>query len=181
VNQHARNIAGNAAFAAAIMLVFGWLMGGLVTSRTEAMYVLAVEAFNWMLRIGGIAMLLVAALCYAGKTAGLVLDFVVSGFCGAIMLACGGYWLVLDIRAGGGSGLQDVFVVLFGFLFVRAAMQSWGRLGGEGSAAPPEEGKPHPASIHPESLPREGEAAPPEGFLAALSREKDRPPGTSDG
>lgn len=187
MNQHARNIAGNAAVAALLMIAYGWGIG-LSGASKSAFYNLTVDGLNWTLRIGGPALLLVAGICFAGLRIGLLLDFLVEGLCGGIMIACGAFWLARWLGSIGqvGFDLQDPIVLIFGFMFARAALHSWARFGATAAApaaaAPDLEKFPppiHPAELHPASLPREGEPPPPEGYLAALSKENEEPPRAS--
>jgi hypothetical protein len=185
MNPHARQIAPNSALVAVLMLAFGWVYG-LSGASESALYNLTVEAFNWMLRVGGLAMAVVAGLCFMGRRAGLLLDFIVSGACAAVMLVCGVYWLgrwAADTK-NVPFDLQDVLILVFGAVFARAALQSWSLYGAARPSTPegPDVGEaaaPHPASVHPSGLPNAGEADPPGGYLSALSKEKGEPPGAS--
>lgn len=184
MNQHAKQTAATTALAALLMLLYGWYQGGPQGVSNSALYNSSVEVFRWMLRVGGVAMLLTSAVCFVGRRVGLLLDFLVTGLCGAIMLGVG----AIGLFAGGAAGMPDILVLIFGFVFLRAAWVSWS-LYGEGpsgggafpviAADPPQPERVHPASVHPDSLPREGDPPPPDGFLAALSKEKQEPPSAS--
>lgn len=178
MHQNARQSAYQSAFAAALMLFYGWYIGWTGISSDDT-YNLAVEVFKWNLKLGGAAMLVVAIVCFLGQRIGLLLDCLVSGACGIIMAACALIWLT----RGRGFDIQDAIVLAFGFVFVRAAWVSWTLFAGPQTsttvAAPPAPEPIHPASIHPESLPMEHEPPPPDGFLAAMAKEKDEPPTAS--
>jgi hypothetical protein len=177
--MHSRPTAFNTAFAAVLMLLYGWLAGLEGVSNNE-IYNAAVDAFKWTLRLGGIAMLLAAIVCFAGLRIGLLLDALASAGSGAVMLVCVGIWF----SQGSGFDLQDVVILLFSLLLIREAWISF-RLFSDTAAATEattihaEPIVPHPASVHPPSLPSEGEPPPPEGYLSALAKEKDEPPTAS--
>lgn len=194
----ARQNAIQAGIAAMLMLFIGWFFASKGISSNR-FYNATVDVFYWSLRVGGILMALVAALCAANLRAGLFFDAIVSGVCGVIMALIAIYWL---IDAGGGD-LQSLIYVIFGGGFVSAsisAMRSYRAAGmnggryaedaavarepsGHGPAyrdhrAPVVEAV-HPASVRSEALPKDGEPPPPEGYLAALAKEKDEPPTAS--
>lgn len=187
--ESARRNAVFTLLAGLVLLLFGFWQQPVYGGDDETFYNGTVDAFFWMLRIGGFAFVVVAAVSFAGLRTGLMLDAVASAVCGIVMLLCGLYWTVkTEIN------LQDVLFIFFGVLFIRAARISWKAFGESGGPAetgvPAEVGAgsgqaatsaepPHPASVHPESLPREGEAPPPEGYLAALSNEEGKPPDAS--
>jgi hypothetical protein len=194
MNRKAKDNALWIGIVAVLMLYFGWGVG-LVGISDNAFYNTTVDIFYWMLKIGGICLLAAAILCFAGLRIGLLLDAVVSAVCGLIMVSCSAYWLIDE-----GVNLQYVLYVLFGVMFLNAARRSWSSYtatgpgqpdepsGGQGwlgvkpleppkAPAPPE--PPHPASIHPQSLPKDGEPPPPDGYLAALADEEDEPPTAS--
>jgi hypothetical protein len=204
MNQHARQNAFPVGIAAIVMLVYGFVFGGFSAAPDLGpFYETTIRVFNWMLRIGGVALVVVALLSMAGWTAALLCDFLISGVCGSIMAACGVYWTVQER----GFDIQNLLILVFGALFVRSALASWSLFatreaaaavdsGGHESPtrggwfsrnsttaqAPREPAPPepiHPASIHPSSLPGEGEAPPEEGYLAALSKEDEEPPTAS--
>lgn len=196
MNRHARDNALWAGIAAALMLYYGWGTGGwAIPSDATAFYETTIRIFDWMLRIGGILLAVVAVLCFAGIRLALLMDAFVSGLCGLIMVACPAYWILND-----GLGIQYLMYVVFGVMFLNAARGCWTAFHASGPAtagtpsrrtgwfgvqplpapqAPPPPDPVHPASIHPESLPKDGEPPPPEGYLAALSKEKDEPPTAS--
>jgi hypothetical protein len=183
MNTHARQTAATTSLAALLMLLYGWYGGGPHGVSSSELYNAAVDAFRWTLRIGGVAMLLTSAVCFLGRSVGLLLDFLVTGLCGAVMTGVG----AVGLLAGGAPGLQDMLVLVFGLVFLRAAWSSWVFYNeaapvaapGAGAGRPAAVEPGHPASVHPSSLPNEGQPAPPQGYLAALADEKDEPPTAS--
>ncbi len=193
MNPQAKDNAIWAGVAALLMLYFGW-GSGLVGISDDAFYNATVAVFVWMLRIGGICMLVVTGVCLLGLRVGLLLDAGVSGLCGLVLVLCGGYWTLHD-----GFGLQDVLYIVFGFMFLGTARSHWVAFTQSGSDAPREGPSrrglfgikplappepptkpepPHPASIRPKSLPESGEP-PPDGYLAAMAHEDEEPPTAS--
>jgi len=182
-----------AGFAALLVLFFGWFQTAVGTSTP--FYNFTVDAFYWILKIGGFFLLAVAGLCLAGRREGLLLDVFVSGIIGAALVLCGAYWAF----AGGSVSVYYLIYMVFGAMFLGAAKTCWVSYGAghvhdhavSQPPAPPVAGpnrrpkpvavaKPvepavHPASIRPSSMPADG-SAPPGGYLAALAREKDEPP-----
>lgn len=179
----ARQNAVQSAVTGLIMLLYGAYLTatGWTGLVVDDLYNLAVEVFKWTLKIGGGAMLVAAVLCFTGRRIGLLLDCLLSGTCGLIMVACAAIWLT----RGKGIDLQDAVILIFGAIFIRAAWVSWSIFAeasapSEAAATEPPAPEPiHPASIHPDVLPGEGEAPPPEGFLAAMSKDKNEPPTAS--
>jgi hypothetical protein len=199
MNRDAKDNAMWAGIAALLMLVYGWGFAAKGISDNE-FYNVTVAIFYWMLRIGGIAMVVVTVVCALGRPFGLLLDTFVSGICGLIMVACPAYWLLAE-----GLFINYLMYLVFGVLFLGAARGCWQayRLAGRpvGSAPPPappaapprkwlgietleppkpppKAEPPHPASIRPMSL-GEGDQPPPEGYLAALAKEDEQPPTAS--
>ncbi len=195
MNEQAKGNAPWTALAALLMLYYGWAVGTIGISDSD-FYNTVVDVFNWMLRVGGVCLLLVAMICFAGLRIGLLLDALVSGICGLVIIFCAVVYIKFD-----GLDLYYLLYVLFGGLFVNAARnagasflrtapgatgqgstgkQGW--FGAKSSDAPttaqPAE-PPHPASIRPDSLPKDGEPPPPDGYLAALSKEDEEPPTAS--
>lgn len=180
MNAHARQNAFWAGLAALMMLYFGWVKTGEGISG-NAFYDTSVDVFYWMLKIGGILMLIVSAMCGTGVRAGLLLDVVVSGICGSVMVFCGVYWGVNN-----GIDMYYLLYAVFGVMFLGSAKSCW--VSYHASRPPPPDVGPvvapppepvHPASIHPASLPDDTQAPPPEGYLAALAKEDDDPPRAS--
>jgi|GEM_PF-1358780 len=200
MDQRAKQNAFSVGIAAMVMLIYGFAFGGFgVAPDLGPFYETTIHVFNGMLKIGGVALAIVAVLSLAGLRVALLCDFLISGMCGIIMAACGVYWTVQERS----FDIQNLMILVFGVMFVRSALVSWS-LFGTGEAAAGEGGTPtgggwfgrksaptqepqepvapepiHPASVHPSSLPGEGEAPPEEGYLAALSKEDEEPPTAS--
>lgn len=186
MSQQARRNAGYAAIAGLVLLAYGLVTTPVFhvdeVSGTEEGYELfnaSLHVFYAMLRFGGGALILTAGLCFAGIRFGILVSGVITGLCGLIMLACGGYWVSID-----GWVLSDILYLLFGFIFVRDAYLTLSlfRMGEPvpaQAATPVYDEPPHPAGVHPESLPRDGEPPPADGYLAALSKEDEEPPTAS--
>ena len=182
MDERARATGVHAGIAALLLPAYGWGMGGFGDlSSAGAAYAAAIAVFNAMLKFGGIAMAITAAICLAGKRVGLVVDAVVAGLCGIIMVGCSLIWLA----TGGGIDFQDIMILIFGGLFISGARRSWADYQSAGGAraavvaravTPKDPEAPHPASIRPASLAGAEDTEPPEGYLAALSKEKDEPP-----
>jgi hypothetical protein len=115
----AKKNAGYTAVGAVFLLAYGWLYSTVGVSDNQ-FYNATVSAFNWMLRGGGLLMLIISGMCYAGLRLALLLDFIVSGLCGLLMMVCAAYWMSQD-----GINLRDGLILLFGLLFARAALSSW--------------------------------------------------------
>ena len=189
MNQHARDNAIWAGIAALLMLGYGWGMGGYSTASTyPPAYNFFIVLFNWTLKFGGVLLFVVAVVCVLGQRIGLLMDVFVSGMVGAIMVASAACWLGYGIT-GVGFDMMDLLTLIFGFMFLSAARGCWvsyQATGGPRRPAPlvpsiaPRAPEPiHPASLHPDSLPKDGEPPPPDGYLAALAKEKDEPPTAS--
>lgn len=205
MNQDAKDNAAWTGFAALLMLAYGYLATGWsYPAGATAFYLFTLSLFDWMLKIGGICLLATAVVCMFGLRLGLLLDTIVSGVCGLIMILCAGTWTL-----SGGFGLFAALCLIFGGIYINAARgalasylasASQGALpatapAGEpapaprrwfGSPTPPPPAKPpppkaeapHPATVRPKSLSADG-APPPEGYLAALAKEDEEPPNAS--
>ncbi len=186
MNEHAKRNAMYTLVAGLVLLAYAKFSGFEGVSE-DRFFNFTVDFFNGMLWVGGAGFVLAAGLSWAGKTSGLILDAFLSGACGLIMLLCGGYWLV-DAWKDQGFIFQYALYVLFGLFFCKAGCTSFGLFkrsraelmtaGQAGGATDvPKEPEPiHPASVHPDSLPKDGQPPPEDGYLAALSKEKDEPP-----
>lgn len=184
MNHPARQNALWAGIGAMLMLYYGWRVGFQGTTSSD-FYNATVEFFDWMLKIGGACLAVVAVLCFAGRRVGLLLDVFVSGICGTVMVLCALYWLGYGLMHGSGVDLQDLLFLIFGGMFVSAARGCWtayraSAAAGRRQTIPTTVPSPpiHPASVRPVSLP-EGDEPPPDGYLAALANEKDEPPRAS--
>lgn len=115
-----RRNAGQALFPAILVLVVGWgFMQPASHPETTAATVVAVMA--WTLRIGGILLLIAAALCWTGALVGFLLDAMVST-CVAVGLIAATLVSVQSLLRG------DLFVIVFAVfaaLYVRAAIALW--------------------------------------------------------
>jgi hypothetical protein len=122
------SVAGSALFAAALMLLFGlWLWDSITTSADAApTYRVAVAAFQWVLLLGGIAMLISAALCWIGWRNALALDTVLTGLVGLALLIDGLVQAGYELGLGYGFDINSGLMVIFGGLFIASARRSWG-------------------------------------------------------
>jgi len=202
MNRHAKENAFPAGIAALVMMLYGFAFGGIgVSPALGPFYETTIQVFNGLLKFGGLALGAVAVMSVAGLRAALLCDFLVSGLCGCLMAACAVYWTVQEKSLS----VMNVLILVFGVMFIRAAFVSWSLYwpageqdGGEsvdkaagggwfGRKKPtpdsqvdaPKADPIHPASIHPSSLPEEGQPPPDEGYLAALSKEDEDPPSAS--
>lgn len=185
MDERARATGIHAAIGALLMLGYGWGMGGFsALGSASNLYTAAVALFNGMLKFGGIAMAISAAICLTGRGAGLLTDALVSGLCGLVMVGCAIIW----IASGGGFDMQDLLILIFGGFFVSGARRSLTEYRSRRSVNVPPmrrtrmvepQPPPHPASIRPASLSGTDAEPPPDGYLAALSKEKDEPPTAS--
>lgn len=185
MNDRIRHTAAQALFAGLLMCLYGWFMTAKGVSSSAA-YNGIVDVFYWMLRIGGILMLIGGALCYGGMRIGVLVDAITAGVCGAIMLLYG----VAGPLTGVKMGINNVLALIFGVLFLSAARgSSMLYLASVGSTAKrpivrPVNASPvvepiHPASVRPPGLPGAGDPPPADGYLAALAREDEEPPTAS--
>jgi len=188
-NPHARHNALYSAIAALFMILYGWGAGGIGHGPEDQTFLnTTIDIFNWTLKIGGLLLAVVAMVSFAGMTVGLLLDFIVAGACGVVMVVCSGYWLLrwLQHRDQYAFDFTDGLIFIFGLMFLRAALGSWSLFTRSEPdttrperTAPTEPEPPHPASIRPRSLPGEDEPPPPEGYLSALAKDEDEPPAAS--
>jgi len=140
MSEHAKRNAAYTVFAGLILLAYGWLHSFQGISD-DAFYVTTIHVFNWMLRIGGAALVLVAIVCYLGCHAGLLMDAMISALCGVVMGFCGIYWIVYD-----GFNLQCALYVLFGLIFAKAAWASFRSFRSGPSTGEPESPPAHAAA-----------------------------------
>lgn len=196
MNEHAKQNAFFAGIAGLMMLGYAFGMGMSPRFDHGPVYAFSFNLFDWMLKIGGAALLIVAALCFSGRSIGMFLDAIVSKLCGIIMVGCAVCWTVYE----GGLDLTNLLIGIFGVMFIKSAITNWrlyfSRAGtGEpirreserrwfsGAVLEPPKAQPppgprpiHPASLQSEVLPKDDEPPPPEGYLAALAKEKEDPP-----
>lgn len=121
------SVAGSALFAAALMLLFGlWLWGLSASADAAPAYQVAVSAFPWVLLLGGIAMLISAALCWTGWRGALAVDAVFSGLVGSALLIDGLVQIGYELTPEYGFDINSGLMVIFGVMFVFSAKRSWG-------------------------------------------------------
>jgi hypothetical protein len=113
-----RQVAFSALVAGVLMVLVGFPMGLQGTSRSEV-YNTSVTAFVWLMRGGGISMLLVAVLAFVGWERVLALDAVLATVIGAGMAIVALLWLANSDLVSG------VLILVFGGMFVRSGIQSW--------------------------------------------------------
>lgn len=182
MNRYAKLNAPMVTLAGAVMLFWAWYTRGgwSYPASASAFFVFTLHAFDWMLLVGGAAMVTVGIVCFSGARIGLLLESIVSGICGVVMLVCAGTWL-----SNGSLGPNTILIGFFGFTYVSGARSAWAMYRGSAAtpgppgvrvsapvvpAAPP---PPHPASQASSALPKDGEPPPEEGYLAALAKEED--------
>ena len=177
-HPYVKGHAASAGLPGAVMLVY-WGLSSPIYYEGQTLSNFANTLFFGMLFVGGIALLLIAALCVSGRLVAILADAIVSFACGAVMIGCAAIWCLKGI------GIQDILFLIFGLMFCRnglSCFDMYRRLiitapeAKTASAipskpvAPP---VPHPASQASSALPKDGEPPPPEGYLAALGKEKD--------
>ena len=117
IRSAVRQNAVSAAIAAACMLYFGFRAFAEPTGAS------LFERSNWILfhtlRIGGIAMALVAIGSWLGYRPVLMVDAVVSTVVGLLFIVSGGGMLI-----DGGAAIQNALVILFGLMFVSAGVRT---------------------------------------------------------
>jgi hypothetical protein len=183
---------------AIVVLVLGWVY--LVPPEDPDLlsdYVLV--ALVWTLRIGGIALLGVAAICWTGAPIGPLLDAILSSWFAIVLAATTACFIAHDA-----SDLRAYVFAIFAAVYARAALTLWreypvlSRVAAtqpEDPVAPSEESSPPEFPHHrpePAGEPREGRShtptstgsgvqppeheAPPDGFLADFADDKKGPP-----
>jgi len=116
--DRARGNAFPAAIAALCLLYFGFF-GGYVQPTVTDLFSLGNLIFFYCLRIGGVAMALIAAVSAAGAPVVLVCDAVVSVAIGALFVTSAGMMLI-----DGGGGLNPFLMIVFGALFISAGVRN---------------------------------------------------------
>lgn len=111
-----RRNAGPAGLAAALLLFFGFYY--LARPSGSDLFSIAALVFYYTLRIGGIAMAIVALWSLSGHTAALFVDAIVSVAIGVMLLLTG-----LGLLTGGDL-LQTVLNVVIGGMFISAGWRS---------------------------------------------------------
>jgi len=187
-----RQVAFSALVAGVLMILVGFWMGLQGVSQSEV-YNTSVTAFVWLMRVGGISMLLVALLAFVGWERVLALDAVLATVIGAGMALVALLWLANSDLING------VLILVFGGLFVRSGTQSWQAfrsLGLTSSEPVPPQAPAEPEADVPTTRPwlrrhkrdtradeeervrmPEPDESTPEGFLADLGKSDDRPDG----
>lgn len=189
MNEQLRQVGGSAAFSALIMLLVGFWMS-LKGVSSNQVYNIAVATTTWAMRIGGIGMVIVAIMCFAGMRIGFLLDAIVGMGAGMLIFVASAACIVL----GRGIDIRDIIFCVVGLGAAGAARNSWalyraapvgaggdsggGWFGGKSTKrAIPDAPKPpepvHPASVRPSAMGSEN--PPPGGYLAALAREDEKP------
>jgi hypothetical protein len=118
MHHDTRQIAFPALIAGVLMLVIGFEFERIGASDSD-FYNSSVEAFNWIMRIGGGAMLLVAALGWIRWSGAFVADAVGSGLIG---VALGIEALIWLSKSDIGNG---ILVLVFSLMFLNSARHSW--------------------------------------------------------
>lgn len=118
MSQDARRVAFPALIAGVLMLVIGVWFEREGVSDSD-FYNASVGAFNWIMRIGGVAMLIVAAAGWAGWSGAFVADAVSSGLIGLALGLESLIWL------SNGDIPNGVLVLVFCLMFLHSARQSW--------------------------------------------------------
>lgn len=183
--EPARRNAVNSLILGVVLVFYGFLTSPVYLEGDVGIYNTTVDILFVVLRVGGLAFIIIAGLLFAGLRVALLFDVLTVGICGLALGACSLYWIALD-----GPDVQELLYLVFAVLFLRAAHSSFGayRRGTPGEQTPgalttdqtpsaaPASNPVHPASVHPETLPQEDQPPPPDGYLAALSKEKGESP-----
>lgn len=202
-----RGHAGSQFMEAAMLLGIGFYLHltGFSGYGDSQLFIRSVDLVVWTFLVGGFCSLMAALACLTGRTWALLADAVIGGLIGAILLACGLYWLIE-------SQMMGILVALVGLFDLNAAKGSWQNyravtlIGGtpdlmpesptasltaQPAAAPPDpqakaqamerllaskQAAP-PAPVSADLRPRKNEP-PPDGFLAELGREQEPKAGT---
>ena len=113
-----RGNAWSAAIAAALMILFGFYYLGKPTGT--GLFPLSALGFYYTLRIGGIAMAVIAVGSFAGFRPVLLVDAVVSVAIGVLLILTG-----VGMLVGGGDAFQTILSVVFGGMFFSAGVRNW--------------------------------------------------------
>lgn len=113
-----RRNAGPAALAAALMIYFGFF--SLLYPTGSDLFSICGKILYFTLRIGGVAMAIVALWCMVGQRHALLADAVASVIIGGLLIATG-----IGMFVDGGGAMQSVLYVVFGGMFVSAGRHNW--------------------------------------------------------
>jgi hypothetical protein len=131
--QRVRRNAAQILLPAGLALVLGWVFLGLPESvGTVPLYVLAILV--WTLRIGGIALLGVAAICRTGRPIGLLLDAIISSWFALALAAA-----TVCLLAYNATDLNGYVFAVLALVYMRAAWALWKDYPAVARAAAPEE------------------------------------------
>lgn len=167
VRQGVRASAPWAGIAAVLLLYFGYNTVFLGSDNAPAQLGMSILAYT--LRIGGWALALAAIWLATGMRPALAYDALITALVGAGFLVGGALWTVT------GAGLFSLLYVLFGFIFLGSARNSWREYirfrtepAGRPPAASPEPWRAPPDEYQPPPGPTES--------LPSLLRERTRQP-----
>ncbi len=112
-----RGNAFSAGIAALCLLYFGYF--GIAKPVGTDLFSFGNLIFYYCLRIGGVAMGMIAAASLLGAPVVLICDAVVSVLLGGLFIASAGMML-----ADGGGGLNPFLMIVFGFMFISAGLRN---------------------------------------------------------
>jgi len=118
IARRVRSNAFPAAIAAALMIYFGYYQ--FFADQGGGLLGLAGGVFVWTLRIGGIAMALIAVWCMTGHLPALAVDGIVSVTIGVLLALTG-----IGLLVSGGGTTQPVINCVCAWLFIGAGMRNW--------------------------------------------------------
>ena len=133
IASRVRQNAGSAAIAAALLIYFGFFR--LLEPAGTDLFNRAGWLFYHTLRIGGVAMALVAAGSLIGHPRVLLIDALISTTIGVLLILTG-----LAMAADGGAMMQTIINVLCGGFFASAGIRNWREytaFGHRGNSPPP--------------------------------------------
>jgi len=178
--DYIRGQAGSALLGAGLMLFFGFAY--MNEPAGTDLFNRAAWVFFHTLRIGGVAMLLAACALMSGYTVALLLDAVVAGIIGLLLIGTG-----VAMAVDGGDLVQTAINLFCGYGFVTSARKNWsvyqqsaGATGSLPASAPPplprgdKGGFVRAAKVEPPPLRTSNFELPtsPSGYLAALAEKK---------
>ena len=108
----------SAAVAAILLIYFGFFY--LAAPSGNDLFSMSALVFYHTIRIGGIAMGVVAVWSWLGHRLALAVDGIVSVGIGVLLIVTG-----LGMLGGGGDAFQTVLYVLFGGMFISAGVRNW--------------------------------------------------------